>query len=472
MIASTSSIPVISSETTRAKSATKRTSAVGHSSSFLTALATQERRVLELREELQKAEDDLSRLRKQWATYEAIKKRNEFRHREQLQNLGPASRFTYEEDRKRVHERTSEDSSGSCSAGLDGGPQPAHRASEENVSCRVSKRQPQRRIFSGSRHTKTLSLLSKVGTSSHTPGQVLQEPISQALQSSTGTSLKRSQTLNARPPLDRITINDSTSGQPKEVFLETGKQLVGDLREGLWTFFEDLRQATVGEEASSSSPIRVNKVGQVTRPHGGRRTGTNHAPVSNFGDEPFFGAEIKEELVTMDQPVKVPIRLPSKTSDTATATLKQQLTNQLARINEVECQSNNSHQGSVNQTSNWDDDDPWDTWDSPVAKDAASRRQAGSVTSESVVSPSTRRESPRSSLSSFDATIPALQSNVSTEKPKDIPWPVLTKLSPDNMRMTASILMSEWEKTLAQSATIDSAGAISPSTTQEHERMT
>ncbi|KAL8680059.1 MAG: hypothetical protein Q9186_003698 [Xanthomendoza sp. 1 TL-2023] len=436
MIASTSSIPVISSETTRAKSATKRTSAVGHSSSFLTALATQERRVLELREELQKAEDDLSRLRKQWATYEAIKKRNEFRHREQLQNLGPASRFTYEEDRKRVHERTSEDSSGSCSAALDGGPQTAHRASEENAY---------KDAFTAfkSRHLKPHPW----------PGLAGANLASVTIQY-------------------RITINDSTSGQPKEVFLETGKQLVGDLREGLWTFFEDLRQATVGEEASSSSPIRVNKVGQVTRPHGGRRTGTNYAPVSYFGDEPCFGAEIKEELVAMDQPVKVPIRSPSKTSDTATATLKQQLTNQLARINEAECQSNNSHEGSVNKTSNWDDDDPWDTWDSPVAKDAASRRQAGSVTSESVVSPSTRRESPRSSLSSFDATIPALQLNVSTEKPKDIPWPVLTKLSPDNMRMTASILMSEWEKTLAQSATIASADAISPSTTQEHERMT
>ncbi|KAL8810462.1 MAG: hypothetical protein Q9200_002556 [Gallowayella weberi] len=433
----------------------------------MTALATQERRVLELREELQKAEDDLSRLRKQWATHEAIKKRNEFRHREQLQKLGPTTRFSYGEDRKRAAERTFQDSSGSSNTRADGGLQGAHGASDQNESCRVSKRQPQRKTFAGSRHTRTLSLLSKVGTSSHIPGRVLQRPTSQASPPNTGTLLKRSHTLNARPPPDRTIVNDSMSGQPKEVFLETGKQLVGDLREGLWTFFEDLRQATVGEEASSSSPIRANKIGQGARRHGGgRQTGNDNASMSYSEEKPCLGTETESELGAVDPPVKVPIRLPSETSNTAIATLKQQLTRQLVRTDEAEGQSNVSPQESINQTSSWDDDDPWDTWDSPVAKDAASCRQAGSVTSESVVSPSTRRESPRSSLSSFDAAIPALQTKVLTEKPKDIPWPALTKLSPGNLRMTASTLMSEWEKTPAP---IDSAGATRPSKNHKEE---
>lgn len=43
--------------------------------------------MLELREELQKAEGDLEKLKKQWATYEATKKRNELRHVEALQPL-------------------------------------------------------------------------------------------------------------------------------------------------------------------------------------------------------------------------------------------------------------------------------------------------------------------------------------------------------------------------------------------------
>jgi len=41
---------------------------------FLTALAAQERRVLELKEELQKAEGDLDKLKQQWATHEAAKR--------------------------------------------------------------------------------------------------------------------------------------------------------------------------------------------------------------------------------------------------------------------------------------------------------------------------------------------------------------------------------------------------------------
>jgi septal ring factor EnvC (AmiA/AmiB activator) len=57
------------------------------SNGFLVALAGQERRVLELKEELQKAEDELKRLKKQWAHHEAHKKKAEIRHVEQLQPL-------------------------------------------------------------------------------------------------------------------------------------------------------------------------------------------------------------------------------------------------------------------------------------------------------------------------------------------------------------------------------------------------
>lgn len=40
-----------------------------------------------MREELQKAQGDLEKLKKQWATHEATKKRNEIRHVEALQPL-------------------------------------------------------------------------------------------------------------------------------------------------------------------------------------------------------------------------------------------------------------------------------------------------------------------------------------------------------------------------------------------------
>lgn len=50
--------------------------------------------------------------------------------------------------------------------------------------------------------------------------------------------------------------NNPLISPPKDAILETGKSLVGDFREGLWMFFEDIRQATVGDEAISDSDLR------------------------------------------------------------------------------------------------------------------------------------------------------------------------------------------------------------------------
>ena len=38
--------------------------------------------------------------------------------------------------------------------------------------------------------------------------------------------------------------------------MRTGKQMASDLREGLWTFLEDIRQATVGEEGINATQSR------------------------------------------------------------------------------------------------------------------------------------------------------------------------------------------------------------------------
>ena len=49
-------------------------------SSILTAIASQERKVLEVREELQRAETELATLKKQWVLSEKSKKRTEINH--------------------------------------------------------------------------------------------------------------------------------------------------------------------------------------------------------------------------------------------------------------------------------------------------------------------------------------------------------------------------------------------------------
>lgn len=72
-----------------------------------------------------------------------------------------------------------------------------------------------------------------------------------------------------------------------------------------------------------------------------------------------------------------------------------------------------------------------------------------------------------SETSSLDAAFAAPHADVSIEKPREIPWPVLTKLSPGNLKMTASALMNEWEKTMTHSATIDLTAATYPSKAQK-----
>ena len=74
-----------------------------------------------------------------------------------------------------------------------------------------------------------------------------------------------------------------------------------------------------------------------------------------------------------------------------------------------------------------------------------------------------------SGTSSLDATFTAFQADVSIERPREIPWPALTKLSPGNLKMTASNLMNEWEKTTTHSTMIDLTAATYPSKTQKAE---
>ena len=203
------------------------------SNKFLTALAAHERRVFELKEELQKAEVDLEKLKRQWSIHEAAKKRNEWRQLEPLQPLNspPIGLRMYGEG-------------GLARAGRDHGP-PRLKP--------ITTRQPQRTVFSGSRHTKTLSLLSPKPS---IPGD--------ALLSDTRASVKarspRSKTAPdmfaalgpSSPQPDRPPSPTSMQGQSKDDIVETGKQLVGDIREGLWTFFEDLKHAAVGDDIDTT----------------------------------------------------------------------------------------------------------------------------------------------------------------------------------------------------------------------------
>ena len=213
---------------TRPASPEKRPLHSGESDNFLTALATQERRVLELKEELQKAELDLGKLKKQWAAHEAKKKRSEVRNLEQLQPLKtplPDSATVYDE------------------SPLSASRELGRRKTLSNT------RSSQRKVFSGSRHARTLSLLS----TNRTKADPQYPPRGDSLSTKVREIVDTVETIPELgvPGKSPKSGKDPTQNSDRDMIIETGKQLVGDFRQGFWTFVEDLKQVTVGDENSS-----------------------------------------------------------------------------------------------------------------------------------------------------------------------------------------------------------------------------
>lgn len=63
-----------------------------------------------------------------------------------------------------------------------------------------------------------------------------------------------------------------------------------------------------------------------------------------------------------------------------------------------------------------------------------------------------RREKLRHLESSYEATPRPKNHGTISQDRDDIPWPALTRLTPGSLKMTASTLMSEWEKSLHDEA--------------------
>lgn len=198
---------------------------------FITAIAGQERRVLELREELTRAESELTKLKRHWANHEAHKKHAQIRNAEPLRPVvphidtpdDPATRRSVELDRRKVLLLGQQSQQGT----------PTH--------------QYRRRVFRGG-HTRTLSLLSPTkpeaeGFAVHEDNTRLEnwKPAGMETNLPSGTGYT---TIYPAP------VSKRASWAPRSAHQQTSgvKQIAEDLKTGLWTFMEDLRQATVGDE--------------------------------------------------------------------------------------------------------------------------------------------------------------------------------------------------------------------------------
>ncbi|KAI5204493.1 hypothetical protein E4T39_03503 [Aureobasidium subglaciale] len=387
-------------------------------SAFLTALAAHERRVLELREELIKAEHELHRLKQTWAAHEAHKKRQH----------DPR-------DPRKLHKMQSFHVTPDSA-------EPAPNSRQHDLERRKallnSNKNSSRTVFSGSRHARTLSLLSPEAMRQPPPRP--QDPPRPERDPSRPPHPTRTPTATDSTTQVAHTANDAVDlGLPREVLLKTGKQMASDFRDGLWTFIEDLRQATVGDEGINGTTSRTlsqsPNLSRSPNPNptrsslklspnpqplkrsattGSRRT-ASRSPAPSAVEEIAY-LDIGNSFWSEHEPKPAPIlRKPSKKSARPPPKANRASTTSL---------------------------DTWENWEATVPVVEPKPSRSNSSASE-----------PRTS-SSPDGTSPTTSTSSTRDTKRDsLPWPALNKLAPSNLRRTASHLMNEWEKSLTSSPT-------------------
>ncbi|KAJ5754316.1 hypothetical protein N7533_003859 [Penicillium manginii] len=473
---------------------------------FLRAIASQERRVMELREELHRAESELSTIKKQWALSEKSKKRTEINlHAEPMLPLRSPELGAPEGSSLSSHRREQSISSVGSSS-----------VSQERISRELDRRSSLRaavapkgtlisangrRVFQGS-HARTLSLLSPVTAPSSSiggPGPAELDRVGRTPRSATLPSVERNSVASIGMPTDETEVPDQVLDQwrktmpmpppSREALVRTGKQMASDLREGLWTFFEDIRQATVGEEGISATESRTMSPSNSLAPPNSRKRESLSAKsrsrerLSASGDklsrsssssssrgrpqavESTSGKDTAPPDISksfwhefgVDSPAQMSPAArrsssnPQNDSNNADATTPR-------GENEPE---NPGHRSSSPVETEDDTMDNWDLWDTPLPASKTKHTPSSSrstVDSKHDRSPTTQGSSPRTSASfgDWNPTLAVPDPSVT----EGIPWPTITKLAPSTLQRTASNLMAEWERSLSPSP--ERQGTVSP----------
>ncbi|RDW88251.1 hypothetical protein BP6252_00283 [Coleophoma cylindrospora] len=387
---------------------------------FLEALAGQERKVFELKEELEKAEHDLVLLKRKWAHHEAAKKRAEIRHAEPMQPL---------------------------QAVVTGGDKPDDDAKSVRQSIEIDRRrlalnntprEARRRVFTG-HHTRALSLLSP-----ERPTHALQTfPVvpetSVDSRAKDGSAIPRSTTLpDTTHALRRISANRMNRHSYQGTATHGVKQIAEDVKAGLWTFLEDLRQATVGDEAM---------VGTSRSFH---LDGSSHSSLSRRGSK---GSLLTSEKLGRGAHSKSPVRTQdSLTGSSPTSSEENNTKSQRTRSKSPVAVKKKSKSISVSNPSAIADlDDDWSNWDTPD-----SPRWSG-----------TTLDDPLTPMN--QSTIKSLETPPPSKK-DEIPWPDLKTLTPSHLQRTVSTLMKEWEKSLTPPPEDHDPMSESHSQSQQHSK--
>lgn len=408
-------------------------------SDFITAIAGQERRVLELREELNRAESDLLKLKKQWTIHEGHKKRAERRNVEALRPLAapavdpqddPATKRSVELDRRKALLLGQQTQQGTPERG-------------------------RRRVFRGG-HTRTLSLLSPTKL---TDSFLVHEDEDDQDTFKSRFEENDSPYVTRYAPITPAQLAKRASWAPRSTDQASAgvKQIAQDLKHGLWTFMEDLRQATVGEEP-------ITGQGTYVRGGSGRHSVLSSAsplsPLSHDGDQDTIrasGANQRPRVTAAFDETPTP----AVRSAEAEPALPAQ-TRPLTRSNTDASKAAAKRFSWTPLTVDSYDNDDWSNWDSPSV---SSPRWSGTTVNGDIIPtiPEKRDEtngtplkskSSKSRMStSSTATTAAARSPSPTapaaNKLEELLPPVLNRLTPASIKRAASDLMTEWEKSLA-----------------------
>ncbi|KAJ5469854.1 hypothetical protein N7530_007211 [Penicillium desertorum] len=428
---------------------------------FLRAIASQERKVMELREELTRAEADLATIKKQWALSEKSRKRAEINHAEPLMPLRSPDFPTPEVPSSHGREQsmssvTSTVSQERKSRDLD------RRSSMRAAPAPGTKIGSNgRRVFHGT-HTRTLSLLSPVSGPSNSsrgePGLSDAERVGRTPRSATLPSVDRSNAALMSAHLDESQVPEHLLAQwqktlpppSREALVRTGKQMASDLREGLWTFLEDIRQATVGEEGINGTQTRNTSSNSLAPPNGRKR---DSLAKSRSRERLLADGKLSRSSSSSSSRGRGPAAETKTGKDTKSLrTLRAPPSgNKAANRNEATATEQRDHPSSNSIDAQNEDLDDWDNWDTPISaqKTHTPSSSRSTVASKHDQSPTTQGSSPRTSASFGDLN-PA-SSALEPSASEGIPWPAITKLAPSKLQRTASNLMAEWERSLSPS---------------------
>ncbi|GAP90533.2 hypothetical protein SAMD00023353_5000180 [Rosellinia necatrix] len=372
------------------------------SDDFIIAIAAQERRVLELRDELARAESELKKLQRQWTISEACKKRPPNTVAQPPRVLAPAANLRDSREDPPVAKRHSE---------LE------RRKAILLAQSQVTPRQHQRTVIRGS-HTRTLSLLSP--TKSAEDGSIHDDL----------DSMRSSDSYITRSPVSvAYPLNKRATWAPRpNIQQPTGvKQLASDFKHGLWTFVEDLRQATVGDEAITGTTNRTSEMSSRLNRMDGEQD-TIRASTANRGRIPF-----------PTEP-NTPSDSPSRSSTGSSSDRFQH-----RRTASKPEPRTRKHYSWTPLTFDSLNDDDWSSWDSPNVKTS---RWSGSTANGDVPAiPEKTDETEvvlrrKRSSSGLEPSSPKTPSKL-----EDIPQAILSRLTP--IKDTTANFLKEWERSLS-----------------------